>query len=51
MCFMALLQAAMPATVTSKARVTIPKQMRELLGIGPGALSTFSAARTAVASC
>jgi AbrB family looped-hinge helix DNA binding protein len=31
----------MTATVTSKGQVTIPKQVRELLGIGPGSVIDF----------
>jgi len=31
----------MPTTVTSKGQVTIPKQVRELLGIGPGSVIDF----------
>jgi AbrB family looped-hinge helix DNA binding protein len=31
----------MPATVTSKGQVTIPKQVRDLLGIGPGSVIDF----------
>jgi antitoxin PrlF len=31
----------MAATVTSKGQVTIPKQVRELLGIGPGSVIDF----------
>jgi antitoxin PrlF len=29
------------ATVTSKGQVTIPKRVRELLGIGPGSMIDF----------
>jgi AbrB family looped-hinge helix DNA binding protein len=31
----------MATTVTSKGQVTIPKQVRELLGIGPGSMIDF----------
>lgn len=31
----------MATTVTSKGQVTIPKQVRELLGIGPGSIIDF----------
>ena len=31
----------MTTTVTSKGQVTIPKQVRELLGIGPGSVIDF----------
>jgi AbrB family looped-hinge helix DNA binding protein len=31
----------MPTTVTSKGQVTIPKHVRELLGIGPGSVIDF----------
>jgi len=31
----------MPATVTSKGQVTIPKPVRDHLGIGPGSQVTF----------
>lgn len=31
----------MPTTVTSKGQVTIPKRVRELLGIGPGSVIDF----------
>ncbi|HYR66316.1 MAG TPA: AbrB/MazE/SpoVT family DNA-binding domain-containing protein [Reyranella sp.] len=31
----------MGATVTSKGQVTIPKQVRDLLGIGPGSVIDF----------
>lgn len=31
----------MTATVTSKGQVTIPKQVRDLLGIGPGSIVDF----------
>jgi antitoxin PrlF len=31
----------MAATVTSKGQVTIPKQVRDLLGIGPGSVVDF----------
>jgi antitoxin PrlF len=31
----------MTTTVTSKGQVTIPKRVRELLGIGPGSLIDF----------
>jgi antitoxin PrlF len=37
----ALLEAAMTATVTSKGQITIPKRVRELLGIGPGSVIDF----------
>jgi antitoxin PrlF len=32
------------ATVTSKGQITIPKQVRELLGIGPGSVVEFKRA-------
>jgi antitoxin PrlF len=31
----------MTATVTSKGQVTLPKEVRDLLGIGPGSLIDF----------
>ena len=31
----------MTATVTSKGQITIPKRVRELLGIGPGSVIDF----------
>jgi AbrB family looped-hinge helix DNA binding protein len=31
----------MSATVTSKGQITIPKQVRDLLGIGPGSVVDF----------
>ncbi len=31
----------MPTTVTTKGQVTIPKEVRELLGIKPGSAVTF----------
>jgi antitoxin PrlF len=31
----------MTTTVTSKGQVTIPKQVRDLLGIGPGSIIDF----------
>ena len=31
----------MSATVTSKGQVTIPKEVRDLLGIGPGSVIDF----------
>jgi antitoxin PrlF len=34
-------EAIMSATVTSKGRVTIPKPVRDLLGIGPGSVIDF----------
>jgi antitoxin PrlF len=34
----------MSATVTSKGRITIPKQIRELMGIGPGSVVDFERA-------
>ena len=34
----------MAATVTSKGQVTIPKAVRDLLGIGPGSLVAFERA-------
>ncbi len=34
----------MPATVTSKGQVTIPKEVRDLLGIGPGSVVDFKRA-------
>jgi antitoxin PrlF len=34
----------MATTVTSKGQVTIPKQVRELLGIGPGSMIDFKRA-------
>jgi AbrB family looped-hinge helix DNA binding protein len=34
----------MSTTVTSKGQVTIPKQVRELLGIGPGSVIDFERA-------
>jgi antitoxin PrlF len=34
----------MSTTVTSKGQVTIPKQVRDLLGIGPGSLIDFERA-------
>jgi len=35
----------MSATVTSKGQVTIPKQVRDLLGIGPGSVIDFRRAQ------
>jgi antitoxin PrlF len=37
----ALLEVTMSTTVTSKGQVTIPKQVRDLLGIGPGSVVDF----------
>ena len=37
----ALLEANMAATVTSKGQITIPKAVREQLGIGPGSVIDF----------
>jgi AbrB family looped-hinge helix DNA binding protein len=34
----------MATTVTSKGQVTIPKEVRDLLGIGPGSLIDFERA-------
>jgi antitoxin PrlF len=34
----------MTTTVTSKGQVTIPKQVRDLLGIGPGSIIDFERA-------
>ena len=34
----------MSTTVTSKGQVTIPKQVRDLMGIGPGSLIDFKRA-------
>ncbi len=34
----------MGATVTSKGRITIPKRVRELMGIGPGSVVEFERA-------
>jgi AbrB family looped-hinge helix DNA binding protein len=34
----------MPSTVTTKGQVTIPKEVRELLGIQPGSAVTFDMA-------
>jgi antitoxin PrlF len=34
----------MSTTVTSKGRVTIPKRVRDLLGIGPGSMIDFERA-------
>jgi antitoxin PrlF len=31
----------MTATVTSKGQVTLPKEVRDLLGVGPGSLIDF----------
>lgn len=31
----------MTATVTSKGQITIPKRVRELMGIGPGSMVDF----------
>ena len=35
----------MSTTVTSKGQVTIPKRVRDLLGIGPGSLIDFERAQ------
>ncbi|WP_425067929.1 AbrB/MazE/SpoVT family DNA-binding domain-containing protein [Reyranella sp.] len=35
----------MSATVTSKGQVTIPKRVRDLLGIGPGSVIDFERAQ------
>ena len=35
----------MGTTVTSKGQVTIPKQVRDLLGIGPGSVIEFERAQ------
>jgi antitoxin PrlF len=35
----------MSTTVTSKGQVTIPKQVRDLLGIGPGSMINFERAQ------
>ena len=35
----------MSATVTSKGQVTIPKRVRDLLGIGPGSVIDFRRAQ------
>lgn len=35
----------MSTTVTSKGQVTIPKRVRDLLGIGPGSLINFERAQ------
>ena len=35
----------MSTTVTSKGQVTIPKQVRDLLGIGPGSMIDFERAQ------
>jgi antitoxin PrlF len=35
----------MSATVTSKGQITIPKQVRDLLGIGPGSVVDFERAK------
>jgi antitoxin PrlF len=40
----ALPEARMSATVTSKGQITIPKQVRDLLGIGPGSVVDFERA-------
>jgi AbrB family looped-hinge helix DNA binding protein len=37
----ALLEAVMSATVTSKGQITIPKRVRDLLGLKPGSLIDF----------
>jgi len=34
----------MRATVTSRGRITIPKQIREVVGIGPGSVVDFERA-------
>ena len=39
-----LLEAAVPTTVTTKGQVTIPKGVRDLLGIKPGNSVTFEVA-------
>jgi AbrB family looped-hinge helix DNA binding protein len=40
----ALLEANLGATVTSKGQITIPKAVREQLGIGPGSVVEFERA-------
>lgn len=37
----ALLEACLSAKVTSKGQITIPKAVREQLGIGPGSMVDF----------
>ncbi|WIM12739.1 MAG: hypothetical protein OJF58_003702 [Enhydrobacter sp.] len=39
-----LTEAVMSTTVTSKGQITIPKQVRDLLGIGPGSQIDFERA-------
>jgi AbrB family looped-hinge helix DNA binding protein len=39
-----LTEAVMSSTVTSKGQITIPKQVRDLLGIGPGSQIEFQRA-------
>jgi AbrB family looped-hinge helix DNA binding protein len=39
--FSALPEGVMSATVTSKGQITIPKRVRDLLGIKPGSLVDF----------
>ena len=41
----------MTATVTSKGQITIPKRVRDLLGIGPGSVVDFQRARRPYCSC
>lgn len=41
---MALLETNMSSTVTSKGQITIPKRVRDLLGIGPGSVIDFERA-------
>jgi len=43
--YVALPEAAARNTVTSKAQVTIPKRVRDLLGIGPGSMIDFERAQ------
>ncbi len=40
----ALPETIMSATVTSKGQITIPKRVRDLLGIGPGSVIDFERA-------
>jgi AbrB family looped-hinge helix DNA binding protein len=41
----ALPEGFMTATVTSKGQITIPKRVRDLLGIGPGSVIDFERAK------